>query len=118
VAAAPAPAPQQVASLPPGPSGTLVLPFESGNPALNAESERQLGSLASRLTGNQDRVQINAYASGDSAAASKRLALSRALAVRSYLTDRGIASTRIDVRAIGPAESGEKDRVDVLPANR
>jgi outer membrane protein OmpA-like peptidoglycan-associated protein len=41
------------------------------------------------------------------------LSLTRALAVRAYLMDKGIADTRIDVRALGVAASGPPDRVDI-----
>ena len=47
------------------------------------------------------------------------MSLSRALAVRSYLIEQGIRSTRIDVRALGLAgDSGPLDRVDVVLLGR
>jgi outer membrane protein OmpA-like peptidoglycan-associated protein len=68
--------------------------------------------------GNTDRrVQINAYAAGtqETVSAARRLSLSRALNVRSYLIEQGVRSTRIDVRAIGlPEDNGPADRVDIL----
>ncbi len=67
------------------------------------------------------RVQVKAYASGagGSASAARRLSLSRALAVRAFLINQGIRSTRIDVRALGSrAEGGPPDRVDVILAGR
>lgn len=59
------------------------------------------------------RIQLRAYAGGEDISASKarRLSLSRALAVRSYLIEQGVRSTRIDVRALG-------DKVDDEPINR
>ncbi|MCW5752439.1 MAG: OmpA family protein [Alphaproteobacteria bacterium] len=97
----------------------MSIPFEGGSPGLARAAEGQLAALADRLNANsQERVQVNAYAEGDSPAAAKRLALSRALAVRAYLTERGIAATRIDVRAVGPTDSGPRNRVDLLPAAR
>lgn len=63
------------------------------------------------------RLEIRAYAGGtpDLAAHARRLSLDRALAVRAYLIDRGIASARIDVRALGnTAPDGPADRVDVF----
>ena len=64
-----------------------------------------------------------AYAAGTDAEASqaRRLALSRALVVRSYLIEQGIGSARMDVRALGKKIEGDgpADRVDlVLIANR
>ena len=66
------------------------------------------------------RVQVMAYASGsDDAGKARRLSLSRALAVRSYLIEQGIGSTRIDVRALGDAaEGGPADRVDLMVLSR
>lgn len=62
-----------------------------------------------------------AYADGDQDGANKarRLSLSRALAVRAYLIDNEIASTRMDVRALGNrADDGPADRVDLVVINR
>jgi outer membrane protein OmpA-like peptidoglycan-associated protein len=62
-----------------------------------------------------------AFAQGteDTASQARRLSLSRALAVRTYLIDQGIRSTRMDVRALGAtADQGPLDRVDIVPANR
>ncbi|MDA1132916.1 MAG: lysophospholipase, partial [Proteobacteria bacterium] len=62
------------------------------------------------------RVQLNAFAGGtaETIGAARRLSLSRALTVRSYLIDQGVRSTDIDVRALGIPETGEPERVDVL----
>ena len=44
----------------------------------------------------------------------RRLSLSRALGIRSYLIDKGVEGTRIDVRALGNKEtSGQINRVDL-----
>jgi hypothetical protein len=67
------------------------------------------------------QVQLFAYAEGDEDTASKarRLSLSRALAVRSFLIDQGVRSTRIEVRALGnKVPEGAPDRVDVLLQKR
>ena len=68
-----------------------------------------------------ERVQLIAFASAEerSEAKARRLSLSRALEVRSYLIRKGIASTRIDVRALGnQASSGSPDRVDLAIVSR
>jgi hypothetical protein len=74
------------------------------------------------MTGNARlRAQIIAYAAGtaDSASQARRLSLSRALAVRAYLIERGVASTRLDVRALGhQTDGGSPDRVDIAFAAR
>jgi outer membrane protein OmpA-like peptidoglycan-associated protein len=62
-----------------------------------------------------------AYADGDEDNANKarRLSLSRALAVRAYLIDKQIQSTRMDVRALGNrTKESPKDRVDVVLVSR
>jgi outer membrane protein OmpA-like peptidoglycan-associated protein len=67
------------------------------------------------------RLQLVAYASGgdDAGSQARRLSLSRALAVRSYLIDQGVRSTRMDVRALGNrVPSGPPDRVDVVVMRR
>ena len=67
------------------------------------------------------RVQLLAFASAGerSEAKARRLSLSRALEVRSYLISKGIASTRMDVRALGnQSSSGSPDRVDMTLVNR
>ena len=66
------------------------------------------------------RLQLKAYAGArdSSASAARRLSLSRALAVRSFLIESGVNSTRIDVRALGAkSESGPEDRVDLVIVN-
>ena len=65
------------------------------------------------------RLRIEGFASGEDANRSRRLSLSRALAVRGYLMDQGIASTRMDVYARGPqADGGPADRVDLTMFRR
>ncbi len=86
--------------------------------AAKAQLDRVIASM-----GKDDdlRIQLQAYAQGDGTNASKarRLSLSRALQVRSYLIDRGVRSTRIDVRALGAnVPSGPADRVDIKTVQR
>ncbi len=96
----------------------LVIVFPAGDASLPGESEGQLSDLADSMGGDgAARLQLKAFASADgsSASAARRLSLSRALAVRSYLIDAGVQSTRIDVRALGAKfESGPPDRVDIV----
>jgi outer membrane protein OmpA-like peptidoglycan-associated protein len=64
------------------------------------------------------RIQLLAYAkaSSDGASRARRLSLSRALAVRAYLIEKGVRSTRMDVRALGDKfGDGPADRVDIRP---
>lgn len=78
--------------------------------------------IRSMKANEQLRIQLVAYASGsaDQASQARRLSLSRAIGVRSYLIEQGIKSARIDVRALGNRTDvgGPPDRVDVLPVDR
>ena len=120
--------PQQLASVPPvgaAVSGgkTMQLAFGESASQLDDKAKRDLDALV-RSIGSDDetRLQLTAYASApgaDNASQARRLSLSRALAVRSYLIEKGVKSTRIDVRALGNKnEGGPADRVDVLVARR
>ncbi|MBF0267481.1 MAG: OmpA family protein [Alphaproteobacteria bacterium] len=92
--------------------------FADGATRIPDNKLTDLKALAGRMSKDEDiRLQLLAYAEGTDANASKarRLSLSRALAVRSYLIDQGVRSTRIDVRALGnKAGSGPAERVDVV----
>ncbi len=120
--------PRQTASLPSsggGKTGTanmVRLGFESGQAKLAAPAIKQLDDVVRKLTKETAlRLQLLAYAGGATSSGSqaRRLSLSRALAVRSYLIEKGIRSTRIDVRALGNQVKGSPaDRVDVIINNR
>jgi outer membrane protein OmpA-like peptidoglycan-associated protein len=113
----------QTASLPPEAlPDQMRLMFEDGSASLSDSAKSRLDQLAGVLEENpQQRVQLMAFAQGteETASQARRLSLSRALAVRTYLIDQGIRSTRMDVRALGAtADQGPLDRVDIVPANR
>ncbi|MDR3437997.1 OmpA family protein [Telmatospirillum sp.] len=100
----------------------LSIPFEKDGARLPNDVRASLSQLAERLAADPVlQVQMLAYAEGDEDNASKarRLSLSRALAVRSYLIDQGVRSTRIEVRALGnKVPDGPADRVDILVQKR
>lgn len=110
------------AALPPISVGSVRISFQSEQSKMPSAAESELKELADTLKKQpDDRVQLLAYAGGESLSASKarRLSLSRALAVRSYLISQGVGSTRIDVRALGNKTTEEPfDRVDVQIAPR
>jgi outer membrane protein OmpA-like peptidoglycan-associated protein len=133
----PSPKEQQVAHLPPSaptppssPISTsngsveapLTILFEKDGARLPDEVRTSLTQLADRLSSDTtSQIQLLAYADGDEDNASKarRLSLSRALAVRSFLIDQGVRSTRIEVRALGnKVPEGPADRVDILLQKR
>ena len=125
-AAAPAPAAPQMeekASLPPaGDSSGARIVFAAEASKIPDASKASLRGLAASIKGKDGlRLQLLAYAGGKSLSASKarRLSLSRALSVRSYLTEVGVRGNRIDVRALGNKVSDEPmNRVDVVVVER
>lgn len=95
---------------------TLTLPFAPNTSDVPGQATVSLKALSQQLAKNPSlSVRIQAYAAGDASSVSKarRLSLSRALAVRSFLMEQGIDPTRIEVRALGTPSSGAADRVDV-----
>jgi outer membrane protein OmpA-like peptidoglycan-associated protein len=121
VAAAPTP-PRPVPAPVPGPGGLVTLAFPGGQGDLPAADLAALDALAKQYATGEDRLQIRAYAAStvsDGGSGARRLSLTRALAVRQYLIDKGIRSTRIDVRALGaPTDGSAADRVEVAPVGR
>lgn len=116
-----------VASLP-SPTGQLSdgdsmrIVFENDSSKLPSDVREALKGLSDRMNQQENlRLQLLAYA-GDtdtSASAARRLSLSRALAVRSYLIENGVRSTRIDVRALGNKSTEEvTERVDITVVER
>ncbi len=108
----------QTASVPSAaPAGANQLIFAQGATKLNLAAQKSLDVLAAKLNAQpQSRMQLLAYAGEGNLSASKarRLSLSRALSVRSYLIKKGVRSTRIDVRALGnKVPSGVPNRVDL-----
>ncbi|MBF0375404.1 MAG: OmpA family protein [Alphaproteobacteria bacterium] len=97
---------------------SLTLPFAADSAALSNEARQALTELGQRM-GREDAIHVvlQAYAAGgeDTAYLAKRLSLSRALTVRSFLMDQGVRSTRIEVRALGNrVPNGPADRVDLM----
>jgi outer membrane protein OmpA-like peptidoglycan-associated protein len=93
------------------------LVFKQGNSNLSNAAKKTLNDVSMELKAKPNsRMQLKAYAGEPKLSSSKarRLSLSRALSVRSYLIKQGIRSTRIDVRALGNKTSvGEPNRVDL-----
>lgn len=115
---------QRMAALPPNQaapklgSKPVSIAFSGGAVSLAADQQAMLAQVAQQLVGNDQRVLLSGYASGtgDAASGARRVALSRVLAVRKYLIEKGIANTRIDVRALGtPSDGSAPERVDISP---
>lgn len=100
---------------------TVVFPPNAAEPS--DASSSILEAVATQLNTDPTlRLRLNAYAPGTEAeeSRSRRLSLSRALAVRSRLVEAGVSSTRIEVRALGNAapEGASADRVDIIVLER
>jgi outer membrane protein OmpA-like peptidoglycan-associated protein len=107
---------------PPAQESLSTVGFDKDSARMPDSARDMLAHLASRMSEDATlEVQLLAYASGDEANASKarRLSLSRALAVRSFLIDQGVRKTRIEVRALGnKVPDGQADRVDIVMQKR
>lgn len=124
---APAPAPMvtpaaALATVGASGGGTRIV-FSAGNADLPDGAKSDLDALVKRLNdSDRVRLQLVAYASGtaEEANQARRVSLQRALAVRSYLMERGVPNTRMDVRALGNRTDGKDppDRVDIVMVER
>ena len=98
--------------------GLRVL-FPADGTAIDAAAEADLLRLAGYLSHHQaQRIVLHAHADEDDQGSShaRRLSLSRALAVRTFLVDQGVPADRIFLRPLGSQqEDGPPDRVDILP---
>lgn len=99
--------------------GQIRIVFPTDSAEIPDPVKAQLDALAQKMAGDESmRLQLLAYASGtpETASRARRMSLSRALAVRSYMIKAGVRSTRMDVRALGNNVQGEPaDRVDIIP---
>lgn len=96
----------------------LTLEFDGTSSELTDGTQQKLVNLLPILKEDQNRrLAVHAYASGEdgSKSSARRISLSRALAVRSFLMDNGVKPTRVDVRALG-LETDRKplERVDLV----
>ncbi len=100
----------------------LRVMFDDKSAKISDSARAPLQELSNKMKESENlRVQLLAYAKGtpETASQARRLSLSRALAVRSFLINQGVRSTRMDVRALGnKAESGPEDWVDAVLVER
>ena len=100
----------------------LTVLFASDSDHLPESANGDLEKLAKKMGQDESlTLQLLAYAAADEANASnaRRLSLTRALRVRTYLMELGVRSTRIEVRALGnKIEGGPADRVDLVLGSR
>ncbi len=90
--------------------------FLTGKSEITAQAQALLDELAARLLQSTVRVRLAAFSgrAGDLSSEARRLSLTRALAIRNYLSAKGVTPDRVDVLAFGGAADGMTDRVDVL----
>lgn len=117
----PAPEPEtQTAALPPASEEieSVSVSFAAQDTSLSQGGEAALQPIIERMSADEDvRVRLMAYAASndDSPSSVRRLSLNRAIAVREFLMNQGVQSTRIEVRALGDqSEDGDPDRVDAI----
>ena len=95
--------------------GTSILIFNHGDTELSQELKAEIDSdiLPSLNTHKDARIEIRSFAEpiDDTPSSARRLSLSRALAVRTYLLSKKVESFRMDVRALG-------SNTDKLPIDR
>jgi outer membrane protein OmpA-like peptidoglycan-associated protein len=119
--AQPPPRGRQTAALTSLSSGPVSIAFSGSDASLSPAAQSQLAAIAEQLASGNDRITLNGYASGtgDAGSGARRVALSRVLAVRSFLVDRGVPTTRVNVNALGsPTDSGPPERVDIAVVGR
>lgn len=117
------PAAPNLAALPPSGAAapTARVDFNLNSAELSETGKSVIANIADQLMKDDNlRLQVVAYATdGESVAEARRLSLSRALTVRSLLIDKGVRSTRLDVKALGTkADDGPSDRVDLVLVKR
>ncbi len=98
------------------------LSFDELRTGLTSDSQQTLNKVAVAMARKPgSRLTLIGYAAsgnnGSSPREARQISLQRVLAVRDYLVGKGVASNRLDVRALGAnVPSGNMDRVD-LKAN-
>ena len=97
-----------------------ILPYAPGQTELGQTDLTAIGAGILKELDKRDnwRIQIRSYATsqGEGVSSDKRIALSRAIALRHSLVKQGVRASRIDVRAEGqqPAATGlSPDRIDL-----
>lgn len=103
-----------------GGPGRLRVLFGPAESAIGDAAASKLDSAADWLARHPEgRLQIVAYAAGESRSRARQLSFQRGLAVRSWLLRNGVSDTRIDVSVKGrEAGSGPPDRVDIRLEDR
>ena len=93
----------------------VTVPFATQSVEIADAGRGALDGLAKSLSERGVRqLEVRGYASGEDTGDARKMALARALSVRSYLIDQGVTA-RIEVSATAqPARAAPKERVDVV----
>lgn len=90
------------------------LQFAAGVPTLPPDVQERLGEIAAQLSDTNERITLRSFATGIDESASRRMALSRAIEVRRFLGDKGVAVARINFSFLGRATDNDPgDHVDI-----
>lgn len=91
--------------------------FASGNAELTDAAKASLTRLATKLARSSGKVLLLGYGDrvGDSSTSARRLSLRRAVSVRRYLIENGLAKEQIEVRAEGaPGSDKRPSSVEII----
>jgi outer membrane protein OmpA-like peptidoglycan-associated protein len=107
------PPPEPVAPPPPPSAPTATVLFVSQSAEIDVAARAELDRIAKTL-GRTRQIELRAYAGGRDPTESRKIALARALTVRSYLIDQGVTA-RIEIGAFSANGGGSSnERVDVM----
>ena len=99
-----------------------VVLFAPDSSVISFDAEKELEKIYRFLLKNPDvNLRLQSYASliDETGHKARRLSLSRALAMRSYFVEKGIHSTRIELRPLGYKEDvSPLDKVEVIKFKR
>ena len=97
------------------PAPAVTVSFDAQSVEIADAGRGALDGLAKSLSERGVRqLEVRGYASGEDTGDARKMALARALSVRSYLIDQGVKA-RIEVSATAqPARTAPKERVDVV----
>jgi outer membrane protein OmpA-like peptidoglycan-associated protein len=89
--------------------------FGANSAEISERAKADLDRIAKTISDQRmPQVELRAFAGGPDPVDARRVALVRALAVRSYLIDQGVTA-RIEVGAFAPTRNSKAgERVDVL----
>jgi outer membrane protein OmpA-like peptidoglycan-associated protein len=109
------PAPNEPREAPPAVTPAVSVVFGANSAEISDRAKADLDRLAKTISEQRmSQVELRAFASGDDPVDARKVALVRALAVRTYLIDQGVTA-RIEVGTFAPTRNGKgSERVDVL----